>query len=801
MNRINVTPGVYTYETDLSIVSQSLGTTSAAIVGETVKGRAFEPMIVSSYKEYKALFGGLNSTVAYSSLGEKYLKYETSYVAKEYLSEADYLCVVRVLGLSGYNAGPAHILTIQTGTTEAPVKNIVAVLRSTGKYESGLVFNAKTVALEGTPANIKADFTIKVTAQSGSATTSYVVSLDSTKKNYIGKVLSKANNSKDLIYIEDLYTNVIDSLGTTGTITLTSDTSKFVNYNREYSAAMTPWFLGEINGGVAKKLFRFITISDGNVANTETKVSIENIRPTTRTFDVVVRDFNDTDASPKVLERFSNCNLDETSTYFIGRKIGTSDGAYEIRSKYIFVELNESADISNEIPLGFLGLPIRNVAGSQVAIPFKTDYTALENKRKVYLGLESSKIDADILNYKGEENLTTTKGFHLENQSTKVTVDGVQFNIVVSSGATIDFDSEETLSGTQFKNVSERKFLVPFYGGFDGWDIHRTNRTNEVGHAYTKFISSNGTLDQTKLTKEGFKVISLDGIESALNSDYYAFLNGVLKVSNPFEIDINVLATPGIDFDRNSNLVSEIIDIVEVDRADSVYIINSPNKSSVSEVVDALGNSGIDSNYSATYFPHKQYADSENNVYVNMSPTADVLRNIAIIDKRSQPWFSVAGLDRGDVKCVKALKKLRLNDSNALYSANINPIMTFRYDGVKIWGNKTLQINDESALTSLNVRRLLLQARKLISNAAKRLVFDQNDNDIRSEFLKLVNPILEDIRVNRGLREFRIEVDESVDSYENKELNAKIIIKPTKSLEYINIDFGVTDQGVWFDNI
>ena len=117
--------------------------------------------------------------------------------------------------------------------------------------------------------------------------------------------------------------------------------------------------------------------------------------------------------------------------------------------------------------------------------------------------------------------------------------------------------------------------------------------------------------------------------------------------------------------------------------------------------------------------------------------------------------------------------------------ARVNPVTTFASEGIKIWGNKTMQVK-ESALDRVNVRRLLLQARKLISAVSIRLLFEQNDDVVRNQFLTLVNPILDNIRSERGLTDFRVVLVDTPESIDRNELNGKIFLKPTRSLEYIS---------------
>jgi phage tail sheath protein FI len=288
-------------------------------------------------------------------------------------------------------------------------------------------------------------------------------------------------------------------------------------------------------------------------------------------------------------------------------------------------------------------------------------------------------------------------------------------------------------------------------------------------------------------------------------------LLGINTFANPEATTINVFATPGIDYTNNSNLVEDAISMITFDRADSIYICTTPdcdlnipvqtgNFIYPTEAVDNLVNTGIDSNYTATYYPWILVRDTVNNTQIYLPPTGEVCRNLALTDNISFPWFATAGYTRGLVNSIKARKKLTQQDRDTLYQGRINPIATFSDVGTVIWGNKTLQIAD-TALNRINVRRLLLQARKLISAVSVRLLFEQNDAKVRQDFLDSVNPILDAIRRDRGLYDFRVTVSNSPEDLDRNTMTGKIYLKPTKALEFIEIDFLITPTGASFENI
>ena len=642
----------------------------------------------------------------------------------------------------------------------------------------------------------------------------------------------------------------------TGSTNISPITCDLNNYKEQYRFASTPWIVSELKGDAQNvemvKLFRFHTISDGNAANIQIKISIENIKPDDGLFDVVIRSFYDTDASQIVLERYGKCSLVSGTSNYIGLKIGTSDGAYVTKSKYVTVEINDDDKVRTSVPCGFLGYPVRNFKGvipgnssavkvSQPILSYNTMVDEDIKARKQYFGLSDlTGIDEDILAYKGVEAYNgmpegLTPSFHLDSRlvtendvstgdtdfSQTVTVDGetgytwttVSRNNVTSEGIEPRIGTEALMEGTIYENVQYRKFTVVPYGGWDGWDVYRSSRTTSDDFKYSKY---KGTINYTSGIGTSFDVIrdpleyNLDAGEKAITSDWYAFLSAIRTFANPKTIDINVLATPGIDYVNDTLLVQEVIEMVEEERADSVYVVTTPDKpfgasDSVSdmytpeEAVYNLEDTEIDSNYTCSYYPNIQYYDEDNNVYVYLPPTKDVVRNFAQTDNVSYPWFAPAGWERGSVDAEKPKKYLKLSEQDTLYQGRLNFINSFAQDGFKIWGQKNFQLAD-TQMNRISTRRLLLRLRKLISIACIKLIFDPNDSTTKDTFKSLVNPILQDAFNNRGISDFRIDVDDSVEARERHELPAKIWIKPIGALEYIDINFMITPEGANFDD-
>jgi hypothetical protein len=685
---------------------------------------------------------------------------------------------------------------------------VIAALRSRGAYSGetldleitnngDLTLSSSTIA-----SNPMGEFVISANG-STSGVKSFTCTMDMTSTKYITKVLGgdvfDKKRSDFPVYVFEEYPNLLKSLYSLGLVRGLSTDLVYHNVSNDFlsqwETPASPTVVSEVRGGAVSDLFSVISISDGNAANTQVKLMIQNIDIETGEFDVIVRDFNDSDDNVVVLEKFSRCSMNPDLPGYIARKIGTSDGEYELRSKYVMLNMAEEHPI-DAFPAGFKGFTADSLGvGSKIGnVLYKTQYfdagdtiafdslgnpelTNGDKVRKVSLGLSSQiGFDSDLFQFKGVSANVASHGFHLSSNASSL------------GFKTTPYDLEGNDKG-KLDSKSFRKFTFAVCGGFDGWDIYRGTRTNGDGYIFGKNTYVSGTT-----TNGGVFSTSVG------NSDYYAFLQAIETFSNPESVDINIFATPGLDFYNHSSLVNQTIDMIEGDRADSLYIVNAPNTDNVDEIIDQLDTVDLDTNYTATYWPWIQVRDGDNATQLYIPPTGEVVKNIALTDNVSYPWFAVAGYQRGLVNAIKAKKKLTLDNRDDLYKARINPIATFSDTGTIIWGNKTLQVR-ESALDRINVRRLLLRARKLISAVAVRLLFEQNDEQVRNEFLRLVNPILESIKKERGLYEFRVTVSNDPEDIDANTLRGKIYIKPTRALEFIDVEFLITPTGASFENI
>ena len=640
------------------------------------------------------------------------------------------------------------------------------------------------------------------------------------------------------------------------------------NYKGQYRYASTPWIVSEMKGSATEveltKLFRFHTISDGNTANTEVKISIENIDPEQGTFDVLVRDYNDSDTSITTLEKYKGCNLIPGSPNYIAYRIGSTDENYETKSKYVTVEVNETDKTKVSIPAGFLGYPVRYYDGYAITgtgtgadfvetqvdvykpyLQYNTDVRDDLRINKQYFGMSDLVgIDSDLLKYKGVEAYADIPGsltpcFHLDSrifegmpddegrvknplggdaEPQKVSVDGITGYqwVTVGAGNTLDlfgiqprFGEEETMINTIYEDKRARKFTLCFYGGWDGWDYYRQSRSNSDDFVYRKY---RGKVDPVSGEGSNFNLIKdpesygLEKNGKFLNSDYYAYLSAIRMFANPKTIDINHLATPGIDYVNNTLLVGEVIDMVEEERGDSVYVVTTPDKPfgasdsvlemfTPSDAVDNLDDSEIDSNYVCSSYPWNKYFDSANSQYIYLPPTKDMVRNFAYTDNIKFPWYAAVGWNRGTVNAISPKKSLKLVEQDELYEGRLNFTNTFAQDGLRLWGDKNFQ-KHESPMNRISHRRALNRIKTLLNKACIGLIFDPNDTSMGKSLESAIKPVLDNVKENKGLVDYKIVIDDSVEARERLELNAQLYLKLMPNLEYINITLVVLPSGM-----
>ena len=318
--------------------------------------------------------------------------------------------------------------------------------------------------------------------------------------------------------------------------------------------------------------------------------------------------------------------------------------------------------------------------------------------------------------------------------------------------------------------------------------------------------SFNGASDGTSKTApiafyENISNTNTQGIAVGATAGKNAYIDAIRLLKNQDEYDINLLSLPGLidNFANHAEILTEAINMVE-DRADCFLVIDPVEYGSA--ISSATGKAEArDSNYVAEYWPWVKIPDADlgRNVWV---PASTVIPSVyAFNDRVAAPWFAPAGLNRGGIDiAVQTERKLTHSNRDTLYESNLNPIATFPNSGVVVFGQKTLQ-KKASALDRVNVRRLLINAKKFIASTTKFLVFENNTAATRNRFLSLVNPYFESVQQRQGLYAFKVVMDESnntPDVIDRNQMVGQIFLQPAKAAEFIIIDFNILPTGAAF---
>ena len=318
------------------------------------------------------------------------------------------------------------------------------------------------------------------------------------------------------------------------------------------------------------------------------------------------------------------------------------------------------------------------------------------------------------------------------------------------------------------------------------------NGSGSFGNATGNLFTNGSTAFYNQITS-ATPVNNVQGIPSA------SYTNMIALMANQDDYRFNVLLAPGLFNNLQTSQCTSIINNTQ-NRGDSIFVLDPVAYNGL--IADAVTQAqSRNTSYAASYWPwvQTQDPDSGQNVWV---PASTMIGGVyAFNDTVAEPWFAPAGINRGGLSTViRAAQKLSQSDRDTLYTGKVNPIATFPGTGVVVYGQKTLQ-TAASALDRVNVRRLLIALKSYISQVAQNLVFEQNTIATRNQFLSQVNPYLESVQQRQGLYAFRVIMDDSnntPDVIDRNELIGQIYIQPTKTAEFIYLDFNILPTGATF---
>jgi hypothetical protein len=741
-----VSPGVFTKENDLSFLQQGVAEIGAAFIGPFKEG-PLVPTIVNSQAEFETLFGNVDDT------------YYTPLAVQSYLREAGTATICRVGGVGGYTAAAPLLLTATSGAVSASVGILFPSDKNT--LATGLSGSTLVSLTNG-------DFTLSVTGSTNFAGTS---SVDNSDTNDIESTFGTSAIASKGAYVYGFFKNSNVTINdVTTSVSVTTLGNQLFTFDAQ--EATTPSIKSQAISGDRYDLFQFETIGAGNSANTKVKIGITNIKAAGSvngtdygTFTVVVRDFADTNKKKVVLETYSNVNLDPNSPNFISRVIGdrklTIDGSGKItetgdwvnNSKYIrIVNLNENSPVQ-AVPFGHAAysLPISASAGVGALVPSVTFVTASATQ---YGG-----IDLDF---------NTDNSIYLKPIPTGAGVGSNSvFGLDVANGGSLSVGS------------TSAQFVVGFQEGFDG-----VNPATPI-YKGSDIVAGNS---------QGFD------LSSSTASGSVAYGKHIAALSNADEWDVNMIVTPGVIRRLHSSVVTDTLDMVE-QRNDCFYIMDSTSYGDTISQATTQADA-VDSNMVATYYPWVKTIDVNTNKLISVPPSVLLPGVFASNDRVAAEWFAPAGLNRGGLTgAVSVQNRLTQSEKDTLYEGKVNPIVQFPGQGIVVFGQKTLQ-DKPSALDRINVRRLLLTVRKYIASSSRYLVFEQNTSTTRNRFINIVNPYLEAIQQRQGLYAFKVVMDESnntPDVIDRNIMKGSIFLQPTKTAEFIQIDFNILPTGASFN--
>jgi phage tail sheath protein FI len=352
------------------------------------------------------------------------------------------------------------------------------------------------------------------------------------------------------------------------------------------------------------------------------------------------------------------------------------------------------------------------------------------------------------------------------------------------------------------------KYTNIFYGGFDGVNILDKDMSFFRDRALS---SGDGGKNVELASAQNIGLSNNDAGFGRRNNQVYSLQKAIDIITNPVTSRINLLAVPGVrepfvtdhaaDAVEGYGLALYLMDIPNYDKGNTRLYDDSSARSSVAKTIDQFETRQLDNNYVATYFPDVDITDNVNNRVVEVPPSVAALGALGFNDNTAV-WFAPAGFSRGALGFVTNVEnRLSSNDRDDLYDARINPIATFPRAGFVIFGQKTLQIA-QSALDRINVRRMLLDVKRRIGGIASRLVFEQNTPATRAAFVAEAVQQLTFVQAGAGIEAFKVVCDDTNNTpadVEQNRLRGTIQVVPTRAVEFISVDFIITNSGVSFE--
>ncbi len=385
----------------------------------------------------------------------------------------------------------------------------------------------------------------------------------------------------------------------------------------------------------------------------------------------------------------------------------------------------------------------------------------------------------------------------------KVSLDPNQDNFISKRIGDTRFRYNSTLNQVtedagEFRNISKfvrvSSIATPTVDYFDNTGTAKAAFTGSIPvNGSGSFGGAVGGVMSNGNYYENIDSANTQGVEPG---DYANMIN---LLSNKNDYQFNLLTVPGLTNDTHTSQITNLITNT-TERGDNILVFDTTLFGGTK--AEAINQASTrDTSYAATYWPWLRIQDPETGKQVYVPASTLIPGVYAFNDKIANTWNAPAGISRGGLSTVlKAKLKLNESQKSELYGENVNPIATFPRQGVVVFGQKTLQ-KKPSALDRVNVRRLLIELKNFIGQIGDTLVFEQNTATTRNKFIAQVTPFLETIQQKGGLFAFKVLMDDTNntdDIIDRNQLIGEIFIQPTRTAEFISLDFVLLPTGAEF---
>jgi hypothetical protein len=752
-----ISPGVLARENDQSQITSQPIQAGAAIVGPTVKGQVNIPKLITTYSEYQANFGTTFESGSVNQMDE--YTFFTSISAFNYFQNGGTSLIVTRVASGTFSSATSSLVANEVESGDIPIgTDLFGSYTSGGNGGAGGTFSSVATTTSGTGTNLALDV---VTNNSGG---NLKFSAD-----IVGDLTVNPTNATDDTYL-NIALNGTDGDGGQATVIVAGST-------------ITSIVITNVGNG-------YIVGETVTIAADALGVGSDEATLVLTTSSIVV----------KVI---SVAVVTEGTGYVVGDTVTVAAAAIGTPTADLILTLVDANIInSNAFVLETIGEGIiMNSTGAENAQGALANGTS-DNLRWEIVSPNTATGTFSVIIRQGNDNtrsksvLESFNNVSLDPKSSNYIsrIVGDQKQVVRGSGTDVYLQTTGSFANaSRYVRVKSVNFKTPDY--LDNSGVAKPQYTASIP------IVSSGTFGDavgTILTGTGKYYDKITGADTQglIGDDYTTAIN---LLANKDDFKYNLISTPGLYQSDYSSTLNTLIANTE-NRGDNIIVLDlEAYDSSITATTTTAA--AQDTSYAASYWPWCMVTDPDSGQRVWV-PAGTLIPGVyANNDRTVEAWFAPAGINRGGLgQVIQAERKLTQSNRDSLYQGKVNPIATFPGRGVVVFGQKTLQ-NTASALDRVNVRRLLIALKNYITQISDTLVFEQNTAATRNIFLSQVNPYLESVQQRQGLYAFKVVMNDSnngPDVIDRNELRGAIYIQPTKTAEFIYLDFNILPTGAEF---